>query len=77
MSDVVQWTSPYVVAAATWYAKIWYDEGKSIVEARTRKMIARISKKALPPNPALQVSKDNERLADQPIEGQSARYGHT
>ena len=41
-ADLVHWASPYAIAAAIWYGRIWYDEGKSVVESRTRKLVRKL-----------------------------------
>lgn len=41
-ADLVHWASPYAIAAAIWYGRIWYDEGKSVVESRTRKLVSKL-----------------------------------
>ncbi|MFD6696498.1 hypothetical protein [Micromonospora aurantiaca (nom. illeg.)] len=43
VEDAVHWASPYAVAAALWYGRIWFDEGKSIIEERTRGYIRRLT----------------------------------
>ncbi|MFC4851869.1 hypothetical protein [Actinophytocola glycyrrhizae] len=41
VGELTEWVSPVCVAVVTWYARIWYTEGKSQIEKRTRKWISR------------------------------------
>lgn len=43
VEDAAHWASPYAVAAALWYGRIWFSEGKSIIEERTRGYIRRLA----------------------------------
>lgn len=49
VDDAVHWVSPYAVAAALWYSRIWYDETKSVVESRTRKFVRALLRQEAPP----------------------------
>ncbi|WP_327040048.1 hypothetical protein OG400_19115 [Micromonospora ureilytica] len=54
VEDAVHWATPYAVAAALWYAKVWIDEGKSLVEERTRDVVRELLQRrqqAAPPTP--------------------------
>jgi hypothetical protein len=60
VGDAADFLSPYVIAATLWYAKLWFDEGKSAVESRTRRRVQAIFNRKrntvepsqLPPRPA-------------------------
>ncbi|WP_306204353.1 hypothetical protein [Actinoplanes sp. RD1] len=36
VDDAVHWVSPYALAAALWFGRTVFDEGRSVVEERTR-----------------------------------------
>lgn len=42
LDDAIQWASPYAVAAAIWYGKIVFEEGKSVVEERTKATVSKL-----------------------------------
>lgn len=64
-ADTVQWVSPFVVAAVAWYGRIWFDEGKSAVEAHGRKLARKLARR-LAGNP------DPEPVRPRPMEPMSA-----
>lgn len=40
--EAVDFLSEPVVAAVGWYARIWFDEGKSVVESGTRRLVRKL-----------------------------------
>ena len=47
VDNAVHWLAPSVIAISLWYGRIWFDEGKSVIEARTRDLLSKGFSKVL------------------------------